>query len=151
MDYSSIYFILQGCILFLLFTLKSWCLRLSAAFLTFPFISCSPFLLVFSSPVASLYSYLLCSKPFFTSACTSRYFLNCLIFVTCLQVSWERDHFNPEIAVAFLMDRWVDTMEKFMVGNSIGFFGWLERKRDVRNLSIWREGRCWTENVKIPF
>lgn len=45
MDHSSIYFIWQGLLLFLLFTPKPWCVRLSVAFLTFSFIIGVPSLL----------------------------------------------------------------------------------------------------------
>lgn len=84
-------------------TPKSWFVRFSAAFLTFPFISCAPSLLV-SSPVASLYSTLSLFQVIIYQ-CLTLMVLHEWYNLCYLSASKLREGpFYPEIALGFLMD-----------------------------------------------
>lgn len=84
-------------------TPKSWFVRFSAAFLTFPFISYAPSLLV-SSPVASLYSTLSLFQVIIHQ-CLPLMVLHEWYDLCYLSASKLREGpFYPEIAVGCLMD-----------------------------------------------
>ena len=84
-------------------TPKSWYVRFSAAFFTFPFKSCAPSLVV-SSPVASLYSTLSLFQVIIHQ-CLPLMVLHEWYDLCYLPASKLREGpFYPEIAVGFLMD-----------------------------------------------
>lgn len=149
------YFILRGLILFLLLTPKS-CYGFSIilvliAFLIFQFISWDLFF--FSSPVASLYSHLPCFKLFFTNACPASYATLWMVWSLLLVCQWRGKVPCTEIAVEFCdaqlggqwENSWLEIAWDWVIEKKA------REKRDVRNLNMWKEERCWEENVKVPF
>lgn len=101
--YSDQNSLLKHVFYFARLTPESWYVRFSAAFLTFPFKSCAPSLVV-SSPVASLYSTLSLFQVIIHQ-CLPLVVLHEWYDLCYLPASKLREGpFYPEIAVGFLMD-----------------------------------------------